>query len=193
MNGFDDRPRLDSDERHELVSAAQSAEARNRPTGLLVLGASALVLSFGVFAWSYSGAARANNDLDRNERRYEGTLELAAQFVAMNAAGTSEEDAKCTEPVQNFLSRMEQLARRATIEPPSPPRIQNTLLPSGFRRMVYPYNGVTDESIENLLEWIRLAQAEVPCLELTSLKIVPETRGTRNDWVADITFTRLER
>ena len=89
----------------------------------------------------------------------------------------------------DLLSQLEGLATRAGLkEKPNPPR-QNPQTRSGVTVTEYYYTNVKDASLKPLLEWLRLATAQIPGLEVYGLNLRPDP----NNWNMTVTFRRWER
>jgi len=92
-------------------------------------------------------------------------------------------------PITDLYSRMEQLATRAGIkDKPQPPRPSESTR-GAVKVVEYNYSNVKDPSLKALLEWARLATAEIPGMEVYGLTLKPDP----NNWNLTITFRRWER
>jgi hypothetical protein len=178
------------DLRFEMAVQAASRERRNRPVALVVLAAAALLVTgIAALIGTASRAAAAHEYQNQLEiqARVEGMLSQLAVLKNAEAASTS---GAAHEAIPFLLTKMEDLAARAGLSKPSPPAERPEPRPGGIVVKQYVYTNIRADSLTPLLEWVRLAVAEVPGLELyqiTTLK--PEPAG----WNMSVSFRRWER
>lgn len=181
---------LSPDERYELAARASAAERRNRPTMLVVLGLIVVMLASVFLAWSLFKRSSSTERLDRTRNELRTIMTEIATIEQLRAEGAASDDAGAFAPIPNLLSDIEGLSGRAGIARILAPR-ESTDSVRGAARHKYAYNGVKDESLENLLEWVRLVRDEVPGMRVFSIKINPDRRD--NAWNMDVTFSRFEQ
>lgn len=181
---------LTDDLRFEMAAQAASRERRNRPVILVYVAAAALLVT-GVAALigiaGRASARRAYQDQIDTQARAEGMLTQLAVLKNAEAASTG---GAAHDPNVRIASKMEGLALLAGLPRPSPPRETSELRPGGIAVKQYVYTDVRAESLAPLLQWARVAVAEVPGLELYQIiTLKPEPAG----WRMTVSFRRWER
>lgn len=181
------RAKLSEEAKFELSMAAASRERANRPVGL-VAGAAVVLVAGGVFAaYAMASRAAARGRLERAvvdqamaEARVEEWRRLAESAGAMPTGGTGE----------FRVSRMEELAVRAGMKSrPNAPVTRDDKSRPGVVVYSHIYVDVRDPSLAAMIEWMRMACAEIAGLEVEALTVRPEPAG----WKMDVTFRRWER
>jgi hypothetical protein len=179
--------------RQVMSSLAARAESRRRPR--IVLYASAVLLVASIVAVLMAWTARASA-----ARRLEGERVVARKFaedatrlLQMRADATAGGgDAGRAESNLNMGSRLEAIAKRvgATKNPTfAPSRTEKAPRVGSSQRTKFIYDRVRGPQVEPLLSWVRSAVAEIPGLEVQSIKLNVEKAG----WAMDVTFSRWER
>lgn len=176
------------DERYEIAAAAAAAERGNRPRHLLVIGAIALLVAAVALLVGFNKYNNAASRLRSTSREIHQIEQLAAQLTQLQAVADTGPSIGITEPIPTLLSQIEELARRAGVQGNIPiPRGTNPEAHGNYRRLTYPYK-VTDETLSQPIQWIRLALTEIPGLGLDSIKVRP----TASAWSVEVTFFRFE-
>lgn len=178
--------------RFSTAAAAARAERRNRPRHLLLLAVALLVFCTGLLAWSGIARARAASAFaearDRAQQIVTKVDELRFLQAEADSAGAAATEG---ESIHNRLSRFQELGEQARLKnPPSVPQAKTADRTSsgGYtqRRLTYV---VRDESLDNLLAWMRLAIEDIHGLEIQSVRLIPEA----NLWSLNVVFSRAER
>lgn len=174
------------------AAAAARAERRNRPRHLLLLAAALLVFSAALLAWGLFGRARAARAFTNEQTRAQQIVTLTDELRQLQAqADASGSGFSEGESIHNRLSRFQELGAQAGLKnPPSVPQAKTADRASvgGViqRRLTY---SVRDESLQNLLAWMRTAIEDIHGLEIQSVRLTPEA----NQWLLNVVFSRSER
>jgi len=181
------RVRLSEEARFELSLSAMGRERWNRPVAMLVL-AVALLLAAGLFAlYAVGSRASARADL---AKALEDQAHVEVKLVEWKQLSESEGAAPQSGKAGFKVSVMEDLATRAGMKTrPNAPRAQDDKSRPGVVMYRHFYTEVRDPSLANMVEWVRLACAEIAGLEIDSLAVRPEPAG----WKMEVTFRRWER
>jgi hypothetical protein len=181
--------RLTADDRYELAMRAQNQQRLNSPKHLIVLGILLLVVSlvaFGV-AWQTQRSALEKNELAaRDLARVESLIQDIQSLQAAQAVNPNDEMLR---PLPGILSTLENLGERAGLDAVGLPRNQGSRTEGDAELKTYPYNNVRAQSLESLLNWVRLAEQEIPGLHVRELTIEPRTTA----WSMDVVLARYER
>lgn len=184
-----DLRRMSEDERYEQALTASASERRNRPRHLLLIPLilfciAGLVLSFAIYSRETSRLR-----LEQQQQRFERLVTGVAQLRELESTDTGS-NSTVFDPIPDLLSRMEGYATQAGLrDVPKVPQ-QRTDRTQGAVQMRYIYAGVTDPSLEALMNWVRTAKGGVPGLFVHSITLRPMPgRG----WTMDVTFARWER
>ena len=180
------------DARFELALAASAHERANRPRAVVAAAVVAVVVAAVVALWGWSSLRSARSGLraalneqvevEAMTREWEKLDRQERENGAGGQPGTGRQ-------ITDLYSRMEQLATRAGLkDKPQPPRA-NESLRGPIKIIEYTYNNVRDASLKALLEWTRLASAEIPGMEVYGLTLKPDP----NNWNLVVTFRRWER
>ncbi len=181
--------RLTADDRYELATRAQNQQRNNSPRHLIMLGVLLLIISLIVLgvAWQTRAAAlNANQQMARDAVKVQN---LIAEIEALKLAQSLQTEEDIFQPLPDILSTLQSLARQAQFEvdlglprnPLSRPE-GNAILKT------YPYV-VSDPSLEHLLDWIKLAQQQIPGLQVRELSIQPRNLN----WTMSVVLARYER
>jgi hypothetical protein len=181
--------RLTPDDRFELASRAQNQQRLNAPKHLIVLGVILLVVSLialGV-AWQTRSSAMQKNEREaRNLVKIEG---LIGEIGTLRAARENNPNDDILEPLPDILSTFQNLASRAGLQQVGLPRNQGSRPEGDAILKTYPYTNINDDSLENLLEWVRLAEQEIPGMQVRELTLQPRPQS----WSMSVVFARYER
>lgn len=178
------------DTRFELAAQAASHERRNRPRLLVFLAAGALLITAITALTGLAGRSRAAG-------RYQDALDAQArvnamlqQVAALNNSEAAAGSGAAHDPYPIIYTKIEDAALRAGLARPSPPTEPDPQRTGGVIIRQYAYTNVRHDSIGPLLEWLRLAVADVPGLELFQIvSLKPDAAG----WNMSVTFRRWER
>lgn len=176
------------DERYEIAAVAAAAERGNRPRHLLIIGAIAMVVATVALLVGLNKNNDAASRLRSTSREIHQIEQLAAQLAQLEAVADTGPSIGITEPIPTLLSQIEDLARRAGIQGNIPiPRGTSPEAHGNYRRLTYPYK-ITDETLSEPIQWVRLALTEIPGLGLDSIEIRP----TGTTWTVEVKFFRFE-
>lgn len=178
--------------RFNTASAASRAERRNRPRHLLLLSIALLTFAAALLGWGLLSRARAAATFRKEQVRAGQVVTKTDELRALRAeseltgAGLREGDS-----IHNSLSRFQDLGAQAGLKnPPSVPQAKTAdrTAQGGYlqRRLTY---AVRDESLDNLLNWMRMAIEDIHGLEIQSIRLTPEA----NLWSLNVVFSRSER
>lgn len=181
--------RLTPDDRYELATRAQNQQRTNSPRHLIMLGVLLLIVSLIVLgiAWQTQAAAvNANNKAARELVKIENLIsEIRALKLAQQQSG--QED--IYKPLPDILSTLQGLAKQAQFESDLGLPRNPINRPEGNAILkTYPYT-VSDPSLEHLLDWVRLAQQQIPGLQVRELSIQPRNQN----WTMSVVLARYER
>ena len=186
------QPRLSADDRYELASRAQNQQRLNAPRHLIVLGGLLLVIAIIAFiiAWqTQSAATKKNGKAARELVRIET---LIAEITSIQATQSGNPDKDVTDPLPGILSTLESLGSRAGLSNTDSVKIptnQNQRPEGEAILRTYQYRNVRDQSLEKLINWVRLAEQEVPGMHIREISIEPRS----NTWSMDVVLARYER
>ena len=186
------RAGISDEARFELALAATGRERANRPRTLvgaaaLTLAAALLLAIWGLSSMrsargAYSRALGEQADVERMGLEWEKLNQQESEAGPGGMPGVGK-------PIDHLYDKMEQLAVRAGVkDKPQPPRANETTR-GGVKVIEYNYTNVRDPSVKVLLEWARLAAAEIPGMEVYGLTLKPD----QNNWNLNVTFRRWER
>lgn len=181
--------RLTPDDRYELATRAQSQQRLNSPRHLILLGMLLLVIAFIVLgiAWQTRAAAIKRNELAASKLAQVEALIEEIQTLEVMQQNSSTKD--MFEPLPDILSTLQSLGQRAQLENDiGIPRNPGSRPEGNAILKTYPYN-INDPALENLIEFAKLAQSEIPGLQLSELELQPRNQY----WSMSVVFTRYER
>jgi len=190
MSTFDaNNARLTPDDRYELATRAQNQQRLNSPRHLIMLGLLLLVISLIVLgiAWQTRSAAISKNQTAAsNLIKVENLID---DIAGLEAAQSGNRQDDIYEPLPDLLSTMQALGTRAELQNDvGIPRNQGTNSQGNVILKTYPYT-INDPSLERLLDWINLAEQEIPGMQVQSLAIQPRSQF----WNIEVVFARYER
>ena len=180
---------MSSDDRYELASIAQNQHRLNNPKHLLGMGIFVVILSVIFLAIAWQSRSSATKALANDTRTLENIRELIADITSLEESQANSSGQDQFKSIPDILSQFKRFGVQAKLEHdiglPKDPKSR----PEGNAKlMTYPYT-LRDESLEHLLDWIRISTEQIPGLEVTDLTIKP----ARNDWTMTVTLSRYER
>lgn len=181
--------RLTPDDRYELATRAQSQHRLNSPRHLILLGVLLLVIALIVLAvaWQTRATAIERNELAASKLAQVETLIEEVQTLELIQQNSSTKD--MFEPLPDILSTLQTIGQRAQLQNDiGIPRNPGSRPEGNALLKTYPYN-INDPSLEKLIEFARLAQQEIPGLQLSELELEPRNQY----WSMSVVFTRYER
>lgn len=177
------------DDRYELATRAQNQQRSNSPRHLIMLGALLLVISLivlGVTWQTQAAAAKTNAQTARDLVKIEN---LIIEIEALKLAQSSKTEEDIYKPLPDILSTLQNLAKQAQFESDLGLPRNPINRPEGNAILkTYPYI-VSDPSLEHLLDWVRLAQQQIPGLQVRELSIQPRNQN----WTMSVVLARYER
>ncbi len=184
------KARLSADDRYELATRAQNQQRLNAPRHLIAMGMVLLAVSLiaAGFAWkTQAGAKKKNEAAANNLVKIESLIE---QIQSLQAASTGSAQLDILKPLPDILSTLESLGPRASLKNSiALPRNQNSRPEGDLILKTYSYENINDPSIERLLDWVRLAEQEIPGLHVREISIEPRQQY----WSMDVILARYER
>ena len=178
--------RLSADDRYEPASRAQNQQRLNAPKHLIVLGTLLLIVSLItlIVAWQTQAAAADSNQ--RTAREMIRIENLIMDITRLQATQSTNPDGGLLDPLPDILSTLDNLGKRAGI---GLPRNQSARPEGDAILRSYPYRNIRDASLEDLLNWVRLAEQEIPGMHVREISIEPRTTA----WSMDVVLARYER
>jgi hypothetical protein len=191
MSALDARQaRLSADDRYELASRAQNQQRLNAPKHLIVLGVMLLVIALialGIAWQTQSAAAEKNGRAARDMIKIEN---LIADITLLQATLSTDTDSDILKPQPDILSKLEAMGERAGLASGiGLPNNQSSRPEGDLILRSYPYRNIRDRSLESLINWVRLAEQEIPGLHVREISIQPRS----NAWSMDVVLARYER
>jgi len=181
--------RLSPDDRYELAARAQNQQRLNYPRHLIVLGGLLVFISIVLLAiaWQIRSSAISSNTKKADDlvriKQYIGDINALALAQKINPRQNE------YDRIDDILSQFQRLASQSKLEHDIGLPIRPKTIPVGnARKLTYPYT-VRDNSLEHLLDWVKISKEQIPGLEVSDLSIKPNTQ----DWTLTVTFTRYER
>ncbi len=181
--------RLSADDRYELAARAQNQQRLNAPRHLIVFGIILLfiaLITLGVAWQTRASSIEKNRKAARDLVKIEG---LITEIQTLQATLDSSPDDDILQPLPDILSNLDALGKRAGLSTIGLPKNQSSRPEGDAVLRTYPYQNIRDKSLENLLNWVRLAEQEIPGLHVR--EIVIEPRSTT--WTLDVVLARYER
>jgi hypothetical protein len=175
--------------RSELAARASAQAQRNKPKGVLVLGA--LVLLVGIVYLLVGRSALAGA-----ERARSSEVATAANVLWQRARLEAHLDAQAGgdnrfDRVTNFTTLADSAAQSVGLSPVPTLRNQSQADPpgqEGIVERVYRYENVTSRNLEALIGWVAQVQSMVPGVEISRMELTPQ----RTQWRLSITFVKPE-
>ncbi len=178
--------------RFELALAASSHERGNRPRLLVASSIAAVVIAALVAIWGWSSLSASRAALRTTLGEQVEVEQMGQDWEKLDLQERDSGPSGAQGPgkhIDDLYSRMEQLATRAGLkDKPQPPR-PNESTRGGVKIVEYYYQNIRDPSLKAILEWTRLAGAEIPGMEVYGLTLKPDP----NNWNLTVTFRRWER
>lgn len=169
---------------------ASTNERRNRPLSLVWLGGVLLVASLlTLLAGLWSKRSAEGHYFSRADDRFR-VQRMVQEWNELEQKQSTGDQAAAHEPNQRIRTILEELATSAGIKKPPPAPTGNPRNIPGGKEMTYVYNDVRDESLQALIDWVRLATEQIPGLELYE---VPELKSDGAGWRMRVIFKRWER
>lgn len=177
-------------EQREAAALAAVVERRNRPLGLLLFSAAALVIMAVFAAVSLAGVRGARSAFESRRDQADDILQVAAQIERVRTAAATGPSATRYAPERNPLGKFAQVSRQVGLEPPpvptgQPSRRFDADSPLELKSWSVNLRGVTPEEG---LRWIDLAEEAIAGLYVTDLQLSTSAAG----WNFDITLARWE-
>jgi len=177
-------------EQREAAALASVQERRNRPIGLLILGAGALVVMAIFAAVSLAGVGAARDAFQARSAQADEILQVAAEIERTRAAASTGPSTTRYAPERNPLGKFAQVSSEVGLDPPpvpsgQPARRLDSDSPLILRSWSVSLRGVTPAEG---LRWIDLAEEAIAGLHVTDLQLRTTTAG----WNFELTLARWE-
>lgn len=191
----EDAPILGEDVRMELASSASSAERRNRPRGLIVLGGLALLGATGFLLYAWSAQASAAGARDAQASQLEGIRAEVNRLLALKAR-QGEQDVRLA-PDSGIKPQLEALAEGAGMKPVIVQETTEGSPTGGVGRRKYTVM-LEDQPASGILQWLagatNISGLSVTMVDLSpDLTAPPETEEGARLWRGSVVFSRYER
>ncbi|HCT46706.1 MAG: hypothetical protein CMJ35_14840 [Phycisphaerae bacterium] len=181
--------RLTQDDRYELATRAQNQQRLNSPRHFIMLGLLLLVIMLIVLgvAWQTRSAAISQNEsAARDLVKVQNLIEEINMLQAAQSSGT---ETDIYEPLPDLYSTLQSLGTRAQLKNDiGIPRDPGSQTQGNVVLKTYKYT-INDPSLGHLLDWVKLAEQEIPGMHAQSLKIQPRTQF----WNMEVVLARYER
>lgn len=183
------KARLTPDDRYELATRAQSQHRLNSPRHLIMLGLLLLVVSLIVLGVAWQTRASAIDSNEKAARDLVRIENLIEEIGALRAAQASSSTQDLFEPLPDILSTLQALGRRAELQNDvGIPRNPGSRTEGNAVLKTYPYS-INDPSLGHMLDWVKLAEQEIPGLQVREIEIQPRNQA----WSMSVVLARYER
>ncbi len=183
---YDGSITLSADDRYDLAAQAKAAERRNRPKHLLIAGGVILVIGLGLLVVAFGSRAAAAAVVARQQRDLEEIGRLASEIVAKRELDAAQDGGGDEGRIPD--SRVRELATRAGMTSVPPFADVRSDASNNEVRRRYRYT-VREETLEPMLEWVRLVLAEYRGAWVHEIEIKPAGRL----WSLEVVFARWEQ
>ncbi|UYV13563.1 MAG: hypothetical protein NCW75_04590 [Phycisphaera sp.] len=176
--------------RAELAGRAAAQEQRNKPRGVLYIGALVLVagLIYLMVGRSSLASAEAQRRSELNTAR---NVKMQAARLERHRLESETSGAQRFKPVPNFTSLADSAAQSIGLTPvPTLSRQTQETPPTqpGLIERMYWYDRVTSRDLEALIGWVAQVEEMIPGVEISRLDLTPQ----RTQWQLSITFVKPE-
>ncbi len=175
--------------RGELAARAAAQAQRNKPKGVLILGA--LVLLGGLVFMMVGRSALAGAERERSSELSTASTVLRQKAKLEAHLGAESAGDNRFERVTNFTTRADSAAQSVGLTPVPMLRSQTQRNPAGQEgiiEQVYRYENVTSRDLEALIGWVAQVRSMVPGVEISRLELTPQ----RSQWRLLIEFVKPE-
>lgn len=182
----------EADEARATVAArAAGVERSNRPMLPVVAAGAALAVTlviamvavarFGAADSSLAAARADATEIARLTQQHRNLQELAKDPARERIAASGGQ----------VLSQIHAAGTAAGLQgvTQTPRTIARAVSGEGVSRTDYAYDGVRDQDLSRILNWINAVVRDVPLVDVTRIRIRPEPTG----WAVDVIFSRWER
>ncbi len=181
-------PQQINDLRQDMAMEASRNERANRPVSWVVVAGVCLLV---MLAWLLKSAAArmgADRDLARQRTTSGEMLQLVAELQQLEKAAAERGAAELGKPLPDMRTRIGRAATTAGMKTEPVPSTRTEGGQPGVVRQRLTYD-VKDESLASIVSWLHGAVADVPGLEVYSVRLKPEP----TQWSVNVVFTRWER
>lgn len=176
--------------RAELAGRAATQEERNKPRGVLYMGA--LVLVAGLVYLMVGRSALAGAEAERSsELNTARNVLMQTERLERHRGAEATSGSQRFVPVPNFTNRADSAAQSVGLTPVPPLRRQTQNRPPmqpGLIEHKYEYERVTSRDLGALIGWVAQVEEIVPGVEISRLELIPQ----RTQWQLTITFVKPE-
>ncbi len=181
--------RLSADDRYELATRAQNQQRLNAPRHLIVLGVLLLVIALIALGVAWQSRSSAISKNETAARQLVQVQNLIAEIESLRQARENSTEQDIFEPLPEILSTLQNLAARAGLLNVGLPQNPGSQPQGDAVLKTYPYKNINDGSLEHLLDWVKLAEQEIPGLQVRELTLQPRPQS----WSMSVVFARYER
>jgi hypothetical protein len=189
-----ERTRLNEDDRYDLAQRAAMAVRAARPTGPLVIGGLALVVSVIALLWVSAQRGQALQRLAAEQRRMEEIVSIEQSFATVKTLQSRGASGVNT-PLPDLYTRIEQAALSVGLDKPSIPT-DSAVPQNGVINRLLTYTVRTAE-LDKVLRWIELAMERVPGLEVNDIELtidqIQRNQQQAGQWTVKVVLARWER
>jgi len=181
---------MPEESRDALTITAGAAVGRNRPTWMVAIAGSVMLLAMGMLAYAWSSRISAQSEIEQLTGLLARAEQAAAEIEAYRNAGEGISDPY--EPIPRFESQIQEAAAsvgyRISAGTPltgsglSPDRTKTR------RGFTYQIDDIAPDTLGRVFAWLAESQRRVSGLEITNLQIRPRA----NAWSMSVTLARWE-
>ncbi|MFT5425041.1 MAG: hypothetical protein ACI89L_002848 [Phycisphaerales bacterium] len=186
---------LTREDREELATAAINADRRNTPMGFLLLGGMVLGLGLVLLVTSWVSLRGAKARWNEDAARVTKIQRLATEFDALTLAANDTSNISAFEPNTSMLTDLDRLATQSDVTVKVPKTTYQSTMNAGTRVALFGYTGVKDDSLADLLGWVKSTTGTIPGMRVDLIKLtLPANTATTTptQWEMDVTFARTE-
>lgn len=181
--------RLSPDDRYELASRAQNQQRLNNPRHLIMLGVVLVLISLILLVVAWQTQAKAHQESGRRARALVKIEQLIGEIQTLRATQSTSTELDIYQPIPGILSKLQGYGREAQLANDVGLPRNSTTRPEGNAKLItYPFT-LRDPSLQHLLDWVRIAQREIPGLQVRELSIQPANQN----WTMTVVLARYER
>ena len=181
--------RLSDDDRYELANRAQNQQRVNSPRHFVVFGIILLMVAIVILASAWRSQSSAIKQNQQAARKLVEVQNAISNIRALEAQSDSATENKDFDPIPGILSKIEGLGSQANLKNPIKVPQQGERVEGEAILKSYSYTNINEPSLEKMLDWVRLAEQEIPGLHVREITIKPRQQY----WSMDVVLGRYER
>lgn len=182
-----------SEIRQERAALAAAAARSNLPTSVFILSLGLFAVAFIAMVWSMFARESAKTLLDARMAQATSIFKHVDEIKTLRAQIARAKDTRSNEPMFNVPLRLQQAATtdafRVALSRVGPAKETTPGKDGTLIQKKFTINGITSESIDDVMAWIDKVQVEIKGLEVDSIDLTPAP----NNWTISITFSRWEK